>query len=240
MKIGFIFVLFKTPQSEISRLKEEVSKCHSNIYFIDNSENGQGYAAGVNQGIKNALKDSCDLFVVANPDISIDKLVKLDQLVKFSPFDIWGLAMKQQGKTYYGGTIDKWRMSGGLIEKKPTKRFIETDFVSGSLMFIKKSVVDKVGFFDEKYFMYYEEVDYCYRAKKAGFKIGIDTKSVYEHFEVSRDNPQKEFYLFKNRLKFLFKYGSFKQKIRELIRAPKTVFEEIKKRPFYLNFFSLN
>ena len=217
-----------------------MSKCHSNIYFIDNSENGQGYAAGVNQGIKNALKDSCDLFVVANPDISIDKLVKLDQLVKFSPFDIWGLAMKQQGKTYYGGTIDKWRMSGGLIEKKPTKRFIETDFVSGSLMFIKKSVVDKVGFFDEKYFMYYEEVDYCYRAKKAGFKIGIDTKSVYEHFEVSRDNPQKEFYLFKNRLKFLFKYGSFKQKIRELIRAPKTVFEEIKKRPFYLNFFSLN
>jgi len=88
--------------------------------------------------------------------------------------------------------------------------------------------------------MYYEDVDYCYRAKKVGFKIGIDSKISYEHFEVSQDDPQKEFFLFKNRLKFLFKFGSLKQKIYELIRIPKTVFEEIKKRPFYLNFISLN
>ena len=148
--------------------------------------------------------------------------------------------MNQQDKTFYGGEIDRWRMSGGLIEKKPTKRFIETDFVSGSLMFIKKKVIDRIGLLDESYFMYYEEVDFCYRAKKAGFRIGVDTKLEYEHFEVSQDNPTKEFYLFKNRLKFLFKFGSFKQKVRELIRTPKTIFEEIKKRPFYLNFFSLN
>ena len=88
--------------------------------------------------------------------------------------------------------------------------------------------------------MYYEEVDYCYRAKKAGFKIGIDSKRYYEHFEISVNNPKKEFYLFKNRFKFLIKYGSVKQKIREFIRIPKTVFEEIRKRPFYVNFFSLN
>ncbi len=247
MKTAFIFVLFKTPQSEISRLKKEVENLklkNYQIYFIDNSENGQGYAFGVNQGIKNALKDDCELFVIANPDIKLDTLVKLDQLVKSNPFDIFSFAMKQQGKTYYGGEIDKWRMSGGLIEKRPTKRFVETDFVSGSLMFIKKKVIDKIDpprkGFDESYFMYYEEVDYCYRAKCAGFKIGIDSKISYEHFEVSQDNPLKEFYLFKNRLKFLLKFGTFKQKVYELFRIPKTIFEEIKKRPFYLNFFSLN
>ncbi|HEX7542504.1 MAG TPA: oligosaccharide flippase family protein, partial [Patescibacteria group bacterium] len=141
---------------------------------------------------------------------------------------------------YYGGEIDKWRMSGGLSQEKPKSRFISTDFISGSLMFIKKSVIDKIGFFDESYFMYYEEVDYCYRAKKAGLRTGVDSKLSYEHFEVSQDNPTKEFYLFKNRLKFLFKYGTFKQKIYEFMRIPKTVFEKIKKRPFYLNFFSLN
>ncbi|MDO9028634.1 MAG: oligosaccharide flippase family protein, partial [Candidatus Roizmanbacteria bacterium] len=155
-------------------------------------------------------------------------------------FDIWGLAMKQQGKTYYGGKIDKWRMSGGLIDKKPKNRFVSTDFVSGSLMFIKKKVIDKIGFLDEKYFMYYEEVDYCYRARKAGFKIGIDSKLTYDHFEVSKDSPNKEYYLFKNRIKFLLKYGSLKQKTYELLRLPKTIVEEIKKRPFYLNFLSLN
>ena len=243
MKTGFIFVLYKTSNQEVERLKKEVKNLrlkNFQIYFIDNSNNGLGYASGVNQGIKKALKDNCELFAIANSDISLVKLVKLDQLVKLNPFDIFGFTMKQQGKTYYGGTIDKWRMSGGLIEKKPVKRFSETDFVSGSLMFINKKVIDKIGLFDEKYFMYYEEVDYCYRAKRAGFKIGVDSKSFYEHFEVSQDNPQKEFYLFKNRLKFLWKFGSFKQKVYEFMRIPKTVFEEIKKRPFYLNFFSLN
>lgn len=242
-KVGFIFVLYKTPANEIARLKNEVKilKFKSyQIYFIDNTDNQQGYAAGVNNGLRSAIKDDCELFVVANPDISLVSLDSLNQLVPFSHFDIFGLAMRQQGKIYYGGKIDKWRGSGGLIDKKPKNRFVPTDFVSGSLMFIKKKVIDKIGFFDEKYFMYYEEVDYCYRMKKAGFKVGIDSKLTYEHFEISQDNPTKEFYLFKNRLKFLMKYGSLKQKAYEFFRLPETIFEEIKKRPFYLNFFSLN
>jgi len=186
------------------------------------------------------LKDSCELFVIANPDITLVQFDSFDLLGSFDHFDIWGYAMHQQGKTYYGGKLDRWRMSGGLIEQKPKGRFTFVDFVSGSLMFIKKSVIDKIGFFDESYFMYYEEVDYCYRAKKSRFKIGVDSKIFYKHFEVSQDNPKKEFYLFKNRLKFLFKFGSFKQKLYEMIRVPKTIYEEILKRPFYLNFLSLN
>ncbi len=243
MKTGFIFVLYKTSTTEVSRLKKEVKNLKVKdlkLYFIDNSENGQGYAAGANLGIQNALKDGCDLFIIANPDISLTDLKGTNLLEGASHFDILGLAMKQQGKTYYGGSIDKWRMSGGLVERKPSKRFVETDFVSGSLIFITKKVIDKIGLFDESYFMYYEEVDLCYRAKKASFKVGIDSSLMYEHFEISQDNPTKEYYLFKNRLKFLFKFGSFTQRIRELFRSPKTIFEEIKKRPFYLNFFSLN
>ena len=243
MKIGFIFVLYKTPESEINRLKKEVKGLRVDnykIYFIDNTNDNLGYAGGINKGIKQAVKDNCELFIVANPDISLNNLTGQDWQAGARYFDIWGLAMKQEGKTYYGGEVDKWRMSGGLIEKKPRTKFSKTDFVSGSLMFIKKKVIDKIAFFDEKYFLYYEEVDYCYRAKQAGFKVGIDSKVTYDHFEVSKDSPTKNYFLFKNRLKFLLKYGSFKQKLRELLRAPKTVYEEIIRRPFYLNFFSLN
>ena len=245
MKIGFIFVSYKTPQSEISRLKKEVSELRlpggrQELYFVDNSDNNQGYAAGVNNGLRKAIKNGCDLFVIANPDISFTKLGQLNLLDSYDHFDIFGFAMRQQGKTYYGGKLDSWRMSGGLIDQKPRNRFSSVDFVSGSLMIIKKKVIDKIGFFNESYFMYYEEVDYCYNAKKSRFKIGVDSKIFYKHFEVSQDNPQKEFYLFKNRLKFLLKYGSFNQKLYEIIRIPKTIYEEILKRPFYLNFLSLN
>ncbi|MFN4212982.1 MAG: oligosaccharide flippase family protein, partial [Microgenomates group bacterium] len=250
LKIGFIFILFKTPQSEVERLKKEVKSFRFKkykIYFIDNTKNNRGFAGGVNEGIKLGLKDGIDIFAIANPDISLTFPNKLNNLTDYTElleaskyFDIWGYGMRQQQKIYYGGKIDSWRMSGGLIDKKPSSRFIEVDFVSGSLMFIKKKVIKKIGLFDESYFMYYEDVDYCWRAKREGFKIGIDSKIVYDHFEVSQSNPIKSYYLFKNRLKFLLKYGSFSQKLFELLRLPKTFYEEVKKRPFYLNFFSLN
>ncbi|GAB4219286.1 MAG: hypothetical protein Fur009_4680 [Candidatus Microgenomates bacterium] len=243
-KIAFIFVLFNTPNKEVKRLEKEVKTiaCENyKIYFVDNTHTGKGYASGVNLGLKKALKDDFNYLIIANPDISFNK-IKIKQILDGGDyFDIWGLAVRQDGKVYYGGEIDKWRMSGGLIEQKPKKRFIDVDFVSGSLMIVKKKVIEKIGFFDESYFMYYEEVDYCYRAKKAGFKIGIDSQLIYDHFEISKtNNPNKDWYLFKNRIKFFLKYSNLSQKIRELIRFPKTIFEEIKKRIFYLNFFSYN
>jgi O-antigen/teichoic acid export membrane protein/GT2 family glycosyltransferase len=243
MKIAFIFVTYNTPKSEINRLKREVKSLHVTrytLYFIDNTKINRGYSSAANIGIKKALKDGCDVFVIANPDLSLTKLKGKSLLNVKDHFDIWGFAMNQDGKIYFGGEIDRWRMSGGLIDKIPDKRFVDVDFPSGSLIFIKKKVIEKVGFWDESYFLYYDEVDYCWRARKAGFKVGIDSKLSYDHFEISKANRAKDYYIFKSRLKFLIKYGSWQQKLRELIRLPKTVAEEIIKRPFYLNFFSLN
>ncbi len=47
----------------------------------------------------------------------------------------------------------------------------EVDAVSGSFMMLRKKVYEKVGGFDERFFMYGEDLDYCYRVKKAGFKV---------------------------------------------------------------------
>lgn len=243
-KIGFIFVLYQTSENEVERLKKEVRQLTSlrvnelysiKLYFIDNTLNNQGYAYGINLGLKKAIRDGCNLFIIANPDISLKNLKSKDWLQGLKYFDILGLVFKQNNKIYYGGKIDSFRMSGGLIETKPEKRFIDVNFVSGSLMIIKKEVIDKIGFFDEGYFMYYEDVDYCFRAKKAGFKIGIDSKIFYEHFELSENNPKKEYFLFKNRWRFFLKYSNFKQKIFETIRLPLTLIESI---PVFINYFA--
>jgi O-antigen/teichoic acid export membrane protein len=243
MKTAFIFILFKTPGNEVERLRKEVKEIglrEYEIYFIDNTLINRGYAGGANEGIRQAMKDGADIFVIANPDISLTSLKGKDFLEGAKHFDIFGLTMHQDGKIYYGGEIDKWRMSGGLVDKKPKKRFVNVDFPSGSLCFIKKEVVDKIGFWDESYFLYYEEVDYAERARRAGFRVGIDSKLEYIHFETSKENPSKNYWLFKSRLKYLWKFGSLNQKIREILRTPKTIYEEILKRPFYVNFFSLN
>lgn len=53
------------------------------------------------------------------------------------------------------------------IPKKPT----EVDFVMGSLFLFKKSLIDEIGLFDEAFFLYHEEMELCYRAKKLNKKI---------------------------------------------------------------------
>ncbi len=238
MKIAFIVVTTDEPASQIKNLNKEIKKIGAKLHLIKNIRGKQGYAEGVNKGIKRALKDKTNIFVIANPDISLKKINKKTLLEAAKHFDIWGFTMKQGQETYYGGEIDNWRMSGGLITKKPRQRFVSADFVSGSLICIKPEAIRKLGFWDEDYFLYYEEVDYCYRAKQAGFAVGIDRDVIYEHFENSRGDFNKEYYLNKNRLKFLLKYGSIKQKVYELIRVPKTILEN--KRGFSFNFLTLN
>jgi GT2 family glycosyltransferase len=57
----------------------------------------------------------------------------------------------------------------------------EVGWVSGSVIAFRNEVLDKAGLWDDHIFMYGEEVDYCIRAKKAGFKIGWTDKAVIMH-----------------------------------------------------------
>ena len=57
---------------------------------------------------------------------------------------------------------------------KGERQFIrarEKDWVTGAFFLLKKELIDEVGYFDEDYFIYTEEVDLCFRAKKKGWKI---------------------------------------------------------------------
>ena len=241
MKAFFIVILYKTSKEQVLKLKAEIKSLALKSYklvFIDNTKINRGYAGAINKGIELSRNYKPDFYVIANDDISVEKLNKQQIFEASKYFDIWGFPLKQNKEMRYGGEINKLRLSGGLISRKPKNRFKSVDFVSGSLMFIKRNVIEKVGLFDESYFLYYEEVDYCTRARLRGFKIGIDSKLVYEHYEATDRNELKEFYLKRNRLKYLLKYGNLKQKLYELIRIPKTVFED--KNSLIFNFLSLN
>ncbi len=225
MKTTVYIVLYKTLQNELLRLKKESREKNITLRFIDNSRSNKGYSYAVNRALKNMLRSNHRLCIIANPDISLGQVSSQSITKTAQYFDVFGFGIKHDKKIYYGGKIDKWRMSGGLITKKPKQKYKSCDFVSGSFMVIKKEVIEKIGLFNEKYFMYYEDVEYCERARRAGFKVGIDSQTYYEHFENSQNNKKKDWYLFRNRLLFLLEYGSWKQKLYELIRVPKTMYE---------------
>ena len=59
----------------------------------------------------------------------------------------------------------------------------EVDVLSGSLMMVRKCILDKIGYFDEDYFMYGEDIDMCYRIKKSGSKIYYVPKTKAIHYK---------------------------------------------------------
>jgi hypothetical protein len=204
-KVGFIVILYKTPPDEKARLEKEIRELgvtDYSIYWIDNSANGKGYAAGINDGIRQGLIDDCTVFFAMNPDISLAGMTGQKLLEAKGQFDVWGYAMKQDGKTYYGGEIDAWRLSGGLISAPARTRFTDVDFVSASIIGFTKEVVHAIGLWDESYFMYYEDVDFCHRARRSGFAVGVDSAVSYVHFEVSQFNKQKTVWIAKSRWRF--------------------------------------
>lgn len=59
----------------------------------------------------------------------------------------------------------------------------EVDWVSGACMMLRREIVEKIGGFDEKIFMYGEEVEWCYRIKKQGYKVIYTSEAKIVHLK---------------------------------------------------------
>jgi GT2 family glycosyltransferase len=80
---------------------------------------------------------------------------------------------------------------------------MKTSRAHGAAMMVSKSVVEKVGLMADLYFLYYEEMDYCERIKKAGYDIWYEAKSTIFHKEsmsTGKGSTLKTYYLTRNRI----------------------------------------
>lgn len=85
---------------------------------------------------------------------------------------------------------------------------METDFVTGCCMLIKREVVDKIGLLDRDYFLYIEDADYSVRARKAGYSVLFQPSAILYHRVSSStglDSPTYIYFNLRNKLLFLRK-----------------------------------
>lgn len=93
---------------------------------------------------------------------------------------------------------------------------LEVDYITGADLFIRRKVIDKLGFFDEDFFMYFEETDLQYRYKKVGYRFLIINKPKIVHLEgitTKNSSPQyswKHWVLYFNGYKTYMKKHSSK------------------------------
>ncbi|MCB9296642.1 MAG: glycosyltransferase family 2 protein [Lewinellaceae bacterium] len=81
-----------------------------------------------------------------------------------------------------------------------------TGLAHGACMLVRREVIEQVGLLAECYFMYYEEIDFCERARRQGWEIHLAAGSSIYHREsasMGRNSPRKTYYLFRNRWLFM-------------------------------------
>lgn len=196
------------------------------IIQIINSEN-RGYVLAVNQGIEHALALGADWVLIINNDAYVAKsfLECLMPVINQGLFAILGPVIfyaNDPRRVWYLGDrlIDGTLLTRGLFRNQFISSnlppIVEVDFVSGCGMLVKREVFENVGVFDPLYEMYAEEVDFCWRAREAGYKFACVTRAHMWHVvsaTASRDRPRTRYLKIRNQIWFYRKYAKGGQRI---------------------------
>lgn len=219
------------------------------MFIVDNSTHNKGYSGGNNVGIKKALEWGADAVLLLNDDTKIDKLaIKHLSSALFASPGIGIVVPKiyfypnyeyhkdrysdsERGKViwYAGGVID-WKNVYGKhigvdeVDHGQYDQAKETEFASGCSMLAKREVFEQAGLFDERYFLYLEDMDLSVRAKKAGFNILYEPKAVVWHKNAQSSGVGEglhDYFFTRNRLLFGAAHTSLRTKfalVRESMR----------------------
>lgn len=212
----------------------EINK-FKDVEFIQTGKN-LGFTGGNNFGIKKALANGADLVLILNPDTTTNKdcIKNLVEGMEEIGAGVVGpkIYFKDEKTIWYaGGVMDKLNVLGkhrGVDQKDQGQyeKVIETDYVSGAAMMVKREVFENVGLFDERYFLYYEDSDFCERAKKTGYKIMYLPKAMVYHANAQSaglGSPLQDYYITRNRMLYAKKFLPLRTQLALLREALKNL-----------------
>ena len=155
------------------------------VKFIWNKHN-VGFAAANNQGVRAALAEGFEGFVWLINNDTEPKGTALEMLLqkaKESGAGITGSLIVDEKGNYIGGagTAHAKFASVGRPQAPQGSNVPHFDYIEGASFLISPECIKKVGLLSEDFFLYFEESDYCYRAKKAGFSLAWATESIVNH-----------------------------------------------------------
>lgn len=223
-------------------LKNEIQKnsVKDQEIILLESEKNRGFSGGNNMGIELLLGKKCNYILLLNNDTLVDKNFLTNLVVKAEQFNYQlsgpkiffapgyeyhkKYSAEQKGKViwYAGGVID-WKniycFHRGIdeVDKKQFDDAQDTEFISGCCLLVKREVFENIGLLDDEYFLYLEDVDFCMRAKRVGYRLGFIPQSIIWHKNAqSSDKPGSKthvYYQTRNRMLFGMKYASLRTKI---------------------------
>lgn len=180
------------------------------------------YAAANNAGIKKAMKEGCEYFIIANMDTAFDR-EWADELVKAHK-SLSRPGMVQSKMLLYPETPEErqqprinslgnimnflgFGFTNGYREPdKGVRGMPEIGYASGCSFITSKEVIADIGYYDEEYWMYHDDIEMGWRARAAGYGIYLAPASVvYHKYEFSR-SVRMLYYMERNRYLAVFHY----------------------------------
>lgn len=194
------------PPAEITSIIPETVLIRNNANF--------GFGKGNNPGIRRAMENGAEFVWLLNNDTEVmsDTLSLL--VSKISESAKTG-AVGTEILDFESETVQVW--GGGLVN---LRRFytrnlraaspgVTPDYLTAASILLRTEALKQTGLFDEKFFMYWEDVDLCLRLKQNGWTLAVADGAKILHMEgSSSDSVAKDYYAFRSVLYFASKYST--------------------------------
>ncbi|MBN1454117.1 MAG: glycosyltransferase family 2 protein [Anaerolineales bacterium] len=175
-----------------------------------------GFAGGCNVGLRSARGD---VLVLLNQDTEVrsDWLSNLMVVFENPQIGIAGCktffpdgTIQHAGGHVYGPRAETEHLAYGAEDIVTPGSVVDVDFVTGAALAVTRSALERIGLLDEGFYpAYYEDVDWCYTAREAGFRVVYVPEARLVHFESStadRGSLSKKSLYHQGRLRFAFKH----------------------------------
>lgn len=260
-KYQIILVDNGSPDQSLEIFKAKYQK-NKSVKILETKSN-LGYAGGNNFGIKYALKNKFDYLMLLNNDVLVDPNFLQNLINQTTNYDLVGpkiyfapgyeyhhdrYSKKERGKVIWsvGGKVDWNNIYGSNlgIDEVDHGQFDlkneQIDFISGCCLMAKREVFQKLKGLDDQYFMYFEDVDFCQRAKLNNFKMAYIPESVIWHINSgSTKGPGdlQNYFITRNRLYFTFKFAKLRTKFAVFRESIKFLFKTKWQRRAVIDFY---
>ena len=172
LKPGHVFI------TDNNSVQSIALKNYSFPVQITKLEENKGFAAGANVALKNAISNNFNNLMLLSQDVILDSSSAeqmISELVRSKGIVFPTMYNRNTNSVFSrGGSVNK---ISGSIKLSTSRTPKNPEWADGSCLVFTKEVFHSVESFYEKFFMYFEDVDFCYRAKSKGFSLKyVDTK----------------------------------------------------------------
>lgn len=190
----------------------ETRRLFPHVHILENREN-LGFAEGNNRGIKWALAKGADAVLILNNDTIVPKNLVDAFASRFSPTTLLG-AKIFRNDTHFDHLGGNWNPKTNAFDliglnEPDTGQYDHTltmDYITGCALFAPKELFETIGYFEPRYFLFWEESDLCTRAIRAGFACRLCPEATLFHkgsASFTGGRPHTTYFWWRNRLLYM-------------------------------------